>query len=165
MRCFLDRDGILNYDYGYVGTLQRFKWIDQVFPVLSLLAARGYSLAIVTNQSGLARNYYTLSDFYDISFYMLDYLHKVHGLSVEINFCPHHPGSSCQCRKPLPGMLLRYKITEMDIMIGDQSSDMEAAATAGIKNRWLVSPIPLGPFTHHSTTLQELYMAMTMGLL
>ena len=161
MICFLDRDGVINVDYGYVGSLDRFTWHPEIFDILICLKKRGYRFVLVTNQSGIGRGYYTLKDFYDLSFYLLDYLAINFCIDLEINFCPHHPQDNCKCRKPLPGMLSRYDISAEDIMIGDNKTDMLAACNAGIHQRWLISEDPEGPFTHsfksHSTLLESLF--------
>jgi len=164
MNCFLDRDGILNLDFGYVGTLSRFVWCEDIFSILLLLKSKGYNFVMVTNQSGLGRKYYTFTQFYDLSFYILNYLHERFSLDLEINFCPHHPFEFCKCRKPLPGMFLRYDITANDIMIGNSSSDMIAAAAAGVPNRWLVSSAPCVHCTHHFSSLGHLLGAIPFML-
>lgn len=136
--CFLDRDGVINIDYPYVGTIDRFKWCEHAIPILKRLIRLDYKLVIVTNQSGINRGYYKLSDFFDLSFFMMDKL-KNHGIEVEINFCPHTPDEDCRCRKPNTGMIEKYSITNQDILIGDKHSDMVAALRSGITNRWLVN--------------------------
>ena len=136
--CFLDRDGIFNYDFPYVGSLERFVWHPLILPILSILSASGYKLVLITNQSGIGRKYYTLSDFYDISFHMFHVL-SFFDLSLEINYCPHHPSSGCRCRKPRPGLINRYPVTSDDIFIGNTNVDMLAALNANIVNRWIVS--------------------------
>lgn len=149
MMCFLDRDGIINFDYGYVGSFERFKWKEEIFPILLNLKLRGYKFALITNQSGIGRGYYTQQSFYDISFYIINNFKNFLDIDIEINFCPHRPEAHCSCRKPSPEMLLRYKISKYDIMIGDNSTDMESAFLAGVTNRWLISETPVGPFTRH----------------
>jgi len=160
MICFLDRDGIFNVDYGYVGTFDRFTWNTDIFRVLGALKTFGYSFVLVTNQSGVGRGYYSIKDFYDLSFYMLNYLYDVYGIGLEINYCPHHPAEKCKCRKPSPGMLLRYNIGASDIMIGDNGTDMESALLAGIARRWLISPKASGPFTHHFLDLKSILLSL-----
>jgi D-glycero-D-manno-heptose 1,7-bisphosphate phosphatase len=160
MICFLDRDGIFNVDYGYVGTFDRFTWNADVFVLLSALKAYGYSFVLVTNQSGIGRGYYRIQDFYDLSFYMLNYLYDFHSIEMEINFCPHRPSDNCKCRKPSPGMLLRYSIESSDIMIGDNATDMESARLAGISRRWLISSRPSGVFTSHFKDLKSLLISL-----
>ena len=146
MICFLDRDGIINKDYGYVGTIERFKWCDGIFELLTTIKNRGYRLVLITNQSGIDRGYFSYYDFLDLTFYMIEELDKS-GLNIEINYCRHHPKSNCKCRKPNPSMILRYNISPKDIFIGDKDTDMIAAKAAGINNRWIISDNPEGPFT------------------
>ena len=77
----------------------------------------------------------------------IDKLDKL-GIDIEINYCRHHPKSNCKCRKPSPSMILRYEISPKDIFLGDKDTDMIAAKAAGIKNRWIISDLPKGPFTN-----------------
>lgn len=165
MICFLDRDGILNVDCGYVGSLERYTWNPEIYDILSYLKDTGYRFVLVTNQSGLARRYYSLSDFYDLSFYILNHLEETLSIRLEINFCPHHPNDCCRCRKPSPGMMLRYGIGPDDIMIGDSPTDMGAAYNAGISHRWLVSENPSGPYTHSFNRLSSLRRTLLQGQL
>ena len=110
------------------------------------LKSIGYKLVLITNQSGIDRGYFSYHNFLDLTFYMIDILDKS-GIDIEINYCRHHPKLNCECRKPKPGMILRYEITKKDIFIGDKDTDMMAAKAAGIKNRWIISNSPKGPFT------------------
>ena len=160
MICFLDRDGIITKDYGYVGTIERLTWQPGAFDLLSQLSSLGYKLVMITNQSGIGRGYYTIGDFYDLSFHILNCIYDNHNIDIEINYCPHLPSDCCKCRKPLPGMIQRYHIGPKDIFIGDQKSDMQAALAAGVNIRWLVSEVPQGPYTSHFTTLQELSQSL-----
>ena len=108
--------------------------IKKFFEILLYLKSLGYQFVLVTNQSGIGRGYYNLSDFYDLTFYILDYLSVNYSINLEVNYCPHHPTYGCKCRKPSPGMFLRYHIGDTDIMIGDSPTDMQAALSAGVKN-------------------------------
>ena len=137
MHCFLDRDGIINKDYGYVGTIQRFEWMPYIRECMVLMRKLGYKLIVVTNQSGIARGYYRYSDFIETSFYMLQELKKDE-IDLEINFCPHKPEDNCRCRKPKAGLFEKYNISINDIIIGDNETDMEAGLSAQIHNRWIV---------------------------
>ena len=136
---FLDRDGVINEDFGYVGSLDRFHFIDGIFEALQILQSRGFLLIVVTNQSGIARGYYSLQDFFALSRYMLQELSK-RGIAIkEIFYCPHHPDEGCSCRKPNPGMIMKAsKKYDIDLanswMVGDKPSDIEAGMRAGIKN-------------------------------
>lgn len=146
MYCFLDRDGIINVDCKYVGTKERFIWYEDIFEIVKALKDFGYKIIIITNQSGIARNYYSLNDFVNLSFYMIDEFGK-RGIDIEIRFCPHLPYDNCKCRKPKPNMILCYKISGKDIFIGDNKSDMIAANLSNIRHRWLVSSSPEGPYS------------------
>ena len=142
---FLDRDGVINIDYGYVGSVDKFKFKERIFELLKFLQDKDFTLFIVTNQSGIARGYYTERDFHTLMNYMIEELKK-RGIKIkDYNFCPHHPDitGDCDCRKPKPGMILdlakRYDIDlKNSIMIGDSLSDIEAAKNAGIKKAYLV---------------------------
>jgi len=148
MNCFLDRDGIINQNIPYVGTKDRFTWCPFVSEIMRSLTLKGYKLIMITNQSGINRGYYSTSQFFDLSFFIINELAS-QGIDIEINFCPHHPHENCKCRKPNPGMILRYKISCDDIFIGDKETDMMAAFNAGINHRWILAPQPLGPYTKH----------------
>jgi len=137
--CFLDRDGVINVDEGYVGSLERFRFIPGIFEALQKLQQRGFVLIVVTNQSGIARGYYTQADYEKVTRYMLEEFAK-RGIEIAaVYHCPHHPDEDCACRKPKPGMIERAA-REHDIdlasswLVGDKMSDIEAAQRAGIKN-------------------------------
>ena len=164
MICFLDRDGIINIDYGYVGTIKRFKWCEGIFELLIKLKSIGYRLVLITNQSGIDRGYFTYSDFLDLTFYMIDILDKL-GIDIEINYCRHHPKSNCNCRKPNPSMILRYEISSQDIFLGDKDTDMMAAKAAGIENRWIISDLPKGPYTNTFKNHNELIKFVNENLI
>ena len=142
---FLDRDGVINKDFGYIGSIDRFEFKEGIFELLKFLQDKGFTLFVVTNQSGIARGYYSEEDFYNLMAYMIEELKKRNIEIKDYNFCPHHPkfNGECDCRKPKPGMILdlakRYDIDlENSIMIGDSLSDIEAAKNAGIKKVYLV---------------------------
>ena len=142
---FLDRDGVINIDYGYVSNIQNFEFKEGIFELLKLLQEKGYKLFIVTNQSGIARGYYTETDFHNLMEYMINELKKRNIEITDYAYCPHHPDitGECECRKPNPGMILnlakKYNIDLANsIMIGDKQSDIKAGENAGIKKNYLV---------------------------
>ena len=142
---FLDRDGVINVDYGYVWKKENFKFKEGIFELLKLLQKKGYKLFIVTNQSGIARGYYTEADFHNLMDYMIKELKKRNIKITDYAFCPHHPNitGECKCRKPNPGMILnlakKYNIDlKNSIMIGDKQSDIKAGENAGIKQNYLI---------------------------
>lgn len=158
---FLDRDGVINVDHGYVSKIEDFQFVDGLFPVLRALAAKGYALIVVTNQSGIGRGYYTEEDFQRVTRWMQQCLADEKIELAGVYSCPHSPESDCDCRKPAPGMFLQA-IREHGIdpenswMIGDKPSDMTAAAAAGIRNRVLIGGAVSGHSTHTVSQLSEL---------
>jgi len=158
---FLDRDGVINVDHGYVSNIEDFEFADDVFPVMRSLTEKGYALIVVTNQSGIGRGYYTEEDFQTLTSWMLSRFAE-EGVEISaVYHCPHSPEADCACRKPAPGMLLRA-IREHSIdpeaswMVGDKSSDMEAAEAAGICNRVLLGDAVSGHSTRRITKISDL---------
>ncbi len=147
---FLDRDGVINVDTGYVYLVDDFKFIDGVIDALLKLKQKGYLLVIVTNQSGIARGLFTEEQFMSLTEWM-DWSLADRGVDLDgIYFCPHHPSEgsdqyrkSCTCRKPGPDMILdAVKHLDIDLtrsyMVGDKPSDMKAAINAGVAHKILV---------------------------
>ena len=140
---FLDRDGVINKDKGYVSKAEDFEFIDGVIQTLQEFSNRGYLLIIITNQSGIGRGYYSVEDFKKLNQYMLDELQK-HLVHVDgVYFCPHDPILECDCRKPKPKMVLdavrEFGIElENSIFVGDKSSDMKCALNAGVGKMFFV---------------------------
>jgi D-glycero-D-manno-heptose 1,7-bisphosphate phosphatase len=136
---FLDRDGIINQDFGYVYKIEDFKFCDGIFELLRVFRDRGYIIFIVTNQSGIGRGYYTLEDFNKLTEFMLKEFKK-EGIEIaSVEFCPHAPEANCSCRKPKTGMidniLSKYKINlDKSWLIGDKQSDIDLAINAKIAN-------------------------------
>jgi D-glycero-D-manno-heptose 1,7-bisphosphate phosphatase len=140
---FLDRDGVINLDKKYVFKIEDFKFIDGVFEACQYLKSLDYKIIIITNQSGISREYFTERDFQIITNWMLAEFRKKDIKILDIFHCPHLPDSNCNCRKPKPGMLLeaknKHNINMQDSwMIGDSERDISAANSAGIKNTILV---------------------------
>ncbi len=140
---FLDRDGVINYDKGYVCKIEDFEFVKGIFEILDYFQKKGFKLFIVTNQSGIGRGYYTLKDFEILNEWMLKELKK-RGIKIErVYFCPHAPEEGCSCRKPNIGMFQKafkeFKIDKkLSWMIGDKLSDTKAAVSAGIENTVLI---------------------------
>lgn len=142
---FLDRDGVINVDHGYVGRVADFELIEGVLDALRTASARGYALIIVTNQSGIGRGYFTQAEYQALESHICQLLASEGIELTAVYHCPHLPDANCDCRKPRPGMILRAA-REHDIdlaksvMIGDKQSDAEAAWASGIGRVELVSP-------------------------
>ncbi len=148
---FLDRDGIINIDHGYVYKITDFEFVKGIFELCQKAIALDYKIIVITNQAGIARGYYNENDFYTLTTWMKAEFAKNGVLITDVFFCPHHPTSGvnefkqeCNCRKPAPGMILKAQQThnidlQQSVFIGDKDSDMQAAKNAGVKNRILVS--------------------------
>jgi D-glycero-D-manno-heptose 1,7-bisphosphate phosphatase len=141
---FLDRDGVINVDHGYVGSRDRFEWVDGALDAIRYATAAGWHVFIVTNQSGVARGYYDEAAVRALLDWIGDEARSAGGTIDDVRYCPHHPDGTIDAyrqhhpwRKPLPGMLLDL-IAAWDIdpsraaMVGDQETDMRAAAAAGV---------------------------------
>lgn len=140
---FLDRDGVINYDPGYVYRIEDFEFMPGIFEALAGFMALGYEIFVVTNQSGIGRGYYSEDDFAKLSKYMIDEF-KSYGVEIKkIYHCPHTPSDDCNCRKPKPGMILQalneHNIDpQASLIIGDKPSDLESARRAGVENGYLI---------------------------
>jgi len=140
---FLDRDGVINKEVGYLHKIEDFQFIDGVFDACLHFQSLGFKLIIVTNQSGIGRSYYDESEFRLVNNWMLQQFNNQGIKILDVFFCPHGPESGCDCRKPKPGMLTqaskKHNINMEDSwMIGDKESDIQAANAAGIQNTILV---------------------------
>ena len=142
---FLDRDGVINADIGYLWRREDFVWIPGAPAAIRLFNERGRPVVVVTNQSGVARGYYTEQDVESLHRWMNAELNRQGARIDAFYFCPHHPDGAipeytrvCDCRKPQPGMLLQAMEDwradpAKSVLIGDKESDVEAAAAAGIR--------------------------------
>lgn len=146
---FLDRDGTINVDYGYVHQIDDFHFIDGVIDALLQLKKKGYLLVLVTNQSGIARGYFSEEQFLQLTEWF-DWSLADRGVDFDgIYYCPHHPEGQgeyredCDCRKPKAGMFTQA-IADLNIdptqsiMVGDKLEDLLAAENAGVKTKILV---------------------------
>lgn len=140
----LDRDGTINVEKDYLHKIEDFEFEEGVVEGLKILSNLGYIFVVVTNQSGIARGYYTEEDLIKLNNHISDILEK-NGIRIEkFYYCPHHPEKGvgkykveCECRKPNPGML-EEAIREFNIdreksfMVGDNISDVEAGINARV---------------------------------
>lgn len=140
---FLDRDGVINKEIGYLHKVDDFVFIPGVFEALKYLRSLGYHLIVVTNQSGISRGYYSIEDFEILNNWMINKFLKNDIEILDVFYCPHHPDELCDCRKPKSGLIVEAKKKYLiDLtsswMIGDTEKDIEAGISAGIKNNILV---------------------------
>jgi D,D-heptose 1,7-bisphosphate phosphatase len=142
---FLDRDGVLNVDHGYVHRPRDLTWIPGAVDAVKWLNDRGYYVFVITNQAGVARGYFTEDDVRRFHAHLAGELRDAGASIDDFRFCPHHPEATvtsyraaCHWRKPQPGMILDLLqhwpiVIHRSFVIGDRSSDIEAAAAAGIR--------------------------------
>lgn len=141
---FLDRDGVINKDAGYVYKTEDFRFMGGVFDFCRIAQDKGYLLIVVTNQSGIARGFYSEKNFQSLTDWMLNEFEKENVRIAKVYYCPYHPENGIGKyrrespeRKPNPGMLLKAKDDfnldlAMSIVIGDKTSDIEAGINAGL---------------------------------
>lgn len=142
---FIDRDGVINEERGYVGKQCNFVLLPGVISGLLRLQSLGYNLVIVTNQAGIARGLYAEEDYLQLTRYMNELFSK-QGITLSgVYHCPHLPVHGlgkyrlkCECRKPKPGLLFRAR-DDLDldlsnsVLIGDKASDLGAGRAAGVQ--------------------------------
>ncbi len=144
---FLDRDGVINIDHGYVGSRERFEWTPGALEAIRAATDAGWQVFVVTNQSGVARGHYDEAAVVTLHEWMCDEVRQHGGTIDDIRYCPYHEAAAIPAyrrasdwRKPAPGMLLDLmQAWELDaarcVFVGNQDSDMVAARAAGIEGR------------------------------
>ena len=146
---FLDRDGVINIDKGYVHLKKDFEFFEDVFQLINIANRLGYLVIVITNQAGIGRGYYSKAQFEKITYWMLSELKKNNAEIDALYYSPFHPVKGKgkylkkeNTRKPGSGMFEEaskdFKIDiKNSIMIGDKLSDMEASSSFGIRNNYL----------------------------
>jgi D-glycero-D-manno-heptose 1,7-bisphosphate phosphatase len=149
---FLDRDGVINVEKCYVYRREAFEFQDGIFELCEAAQALGYLLVVVTNQAGIARGYYTESDFLDLTQWMIERFAERDVKIAGVYYCPYHPvhgigeyKQDSPDRKPKPGMLLRAQRElnldfKRSVLLGDQMTDIAAAKAAGVGMSILLRP-------------------------
>ena len=150
---FLDRDGVINYDLGYVHNINEFEFVPGVLSVCQNASELGYKIIIVTNQSGIGRRYYSEDQFLALTKWMLRRFEE-HAVKITaVYYCPTHPvfGKGALkresfFRKPAPGMILQavkdHSINlSKSVLVGDRESDIIAGMSAGIGTNLLFAPL------------------------
>lgn len=141
---FLDRDGVINVNHGYVHSADATEWVPGIFAACARAREHGYLLVVVTNQAGIARGYYDEATFLAYTRWMHAEFASRGVPLLASYYCPHHPEHApaglpdgCACRKPQPGMLLAARDAftldlGASVMLGDKPSDEAAARAAGV---------------------------------
>jgi len=164
---FLDRDGVINVDHGYVHRVEDFEFMPGIFDLVRMARDLAYKVIVVTNQAGIGRGYYTEEQFHALMQWMRQRFEEAGGSIDAVYFCPFHPEhgvgryrQESEFRKPGPGML-RQAAQELNldlsrsVMIGDKDSDMVAAHAAGVGRRVLLGSQPSSSMTESIANLSE----------
>jgi D-glycero-D-manno-heptose 1,7-bisphosphate phosphatase len=154
---FLDRDGTINEQMGYINHVSRFVLLPQAIPAIRRLKDAGLKVVVVTNQSGAARGYYPPFLVEEVHDYM-KHLLAAGGAPLDgIYACLHGPDEGCPCRKPKPGLIIQAsRDLDLDLscsyVVGDRYDDLETAANAGLKGILVLTGYGLGEYEYFSHT-------------
>ena len=142
---FLDRDGTINEEVGYLDSLDKLKIIPSAYEAIRLINESGMKVVVISNQAGVARGFFT-EDFVKVTHEHLQTALRQQGATIDnFYYCPHHPTEGiepyrqvCNCRKPAPGMLLQAaQDLNIDLkrsyLVGDRFNDMEAGKKIGVR--------------------------------
>lgn len=141
---FLDRDGVVNREVGYLSTPEQVEFLPGIFELCRAAQATGHKLIVITNQAGIARQFYSEADFHALMRWMTEQFARQRIRLDGYYFCPHHPQHGigqyridCPDRKPQPGMLLQAARDHgidlrRSLLVGDRCSDIQAGVAAGV---------------------------------
>lgn len=164
---FMDRDGTITDEVGYVNHPSRLKLFDWTIPAIQQLNRAGLKAVVITNQAGVARGYFTEDLVQEVHALLREKLRGAGAHLDGIYYCPHHPSAGeppyrqdCRCRKPRPGML-EQAARDLDIelassyMVGDRYGDVELARRVGARAVFVKSGYGLGEFTYQRQTWNQ----------
>ena len=165
---FLDRDGVINHEVGYLYRAEDVRFVDGIFDLCRVARGLAYKLVVVTNQSGIARGLYTTEQFEELMRWMrTEFVRESVPLDA-VYHCPFHPEHGVgefrrehDDRKPGPGMLLRAAHDlgvdlRQSILVGDRCSDLAAAHAARLRQAFLLAGTEPGPCSHGSIEVESL---------
>ena len=140
---FLDRDGTIMFDHGYISDPRKVEIFGEAVEALKALKEAGYLLVVITNQSGIGRGYFSPEDLEKVNMRMSSLFEERGVLFDGIYICPHVDENKCTCRKPQPGLIFRAaREHEIDIslsyMVGNSKSDVMAGVAAGCRINFLL---------------------------
>jgi len=159
---FLDRDGTINEEVGYINHASRFKIFSYAFDSIQILNELGFKVIVITNQSGLARGYFDEQLLSHLHRQLLEQAEKNKAKIDKIYFCPHHKDGvvekykkDCDCRKPKPGMLFKARndfnlSLEDSYLIGDRYKDVQFALKNNVKAIFVKTGYGIGEYMHQS---------------
>lgn len=149
---FLDRDGVINVNHGYVHTAENFHFVDGIFELVRAAKSARFEVVVVTNQAGIARGFYSEAQFHRLTAWMCEQFERRGGSIDKVYFSPYHPTAGIgeylrdeDTRKPRPGMILKARqelglSLDESILVGDQPSDLQAGHSAGVGLNVLYAP-------------------------
>ena len=164
---FIDRDGTISEEVGYINHPSRFRLFPYAAPAVHLLNENGWLVFVVTNQAGVARGYFTEEMIQTVHEQLTQDLESNGARLDAIYYCAHHPSvgeppyrSYCDCRKPKPGLIRRAaEEFEIDLnrswMVGDRYSDIQLARNAGVKSAFVMSGYGRGEWEHQRQTWEQ----------
>jgi D-glycero-D-manno-heptose 1,7-bisphosphate phosphatase len=158
----LDRDGVINHDSeAFIKSPQEWNPIDGSLQAIARLTQAGFSIAVATNQSGIARGLYDLTTLGAMHAKMHELVQQAGGRIDAVFFCPHDEKTNCTCRKPRPGMMIdilqRFKAVPAEVMmVGDKLGDMQAAHAAGCQTALVATGYGTKTAQRYPTELQAL---------
>jgi D-glycero-D-manno-heptose 1,7-bisphosphate phosphatase len=148
---FLDRDGVINKNIGYISDISQFEFMPGIFELCILAKSKNYLIVIVTNQSGIGRKIFTIDQYYELTGWMCEEFNRKNCKIDLVTTSPINPNNESNSeglkfrRKPNPGMIIdACEIlninTQRSILIGDSDSDIEAGISAGVKTLIKIGP-------------------------
>ncbi|MFH1307843.1 MAG: D-glycero-beta-D-manno-heptose 1,7-bisphosphate 7-phosphatase [archaeon] len=166
---FLDRDGVINEDKGYVHKIEDFRVFPGVFEALKKLKQSDFKLVIVTNQSGIGRGYYSEQDYLELTEQIIKIFKQQDIEFDDILYCPHSPDENCDCRKPSPKLFLdaikKFNLVPDNCwIIGDKFSDVKPAEKIGCKSILIKSSYTEKLTDNNLLTAKDLYEAVEIIL-
>lgn len=162
---FLDRDGVINIDHGYVHKKEDFTFFEGIFDICLTAKRLGYLIFVITNQAGIGRGYYTERDFLKLTEWMCGVFYNKGIVIDKVYFCPSHPEHGIGryrvdsiYRKPRPGMIFQaaeeFRLDlSKSVLVGDKETDIQAGIAAGVGYNLLFCPSRLSHSTSRATAI------------